>query len=698
MAEQAASQRNAGRADPRRGRAVPGPRQAQLAQLQARLNGASVAAGATGAAVAQATSDADMQTSAGPGGSRVARLTQLAAGFNGAAVARMPTVLSPPAGSGAAPIQRKLVDAGVRGISHLVVMQGGGLLAANVTANEGPEIKAGDTVQIDDARVHVSRRGPNQETHAEADKAGPAQYVWYLATKVNGTEAAKDSFARADALALGGVAPKLRAEDAEHLDYPLPAYMAGQQAYQSRLAQEGQTSSSVTAAHRSVGFEFEFGAYTGAELSSHVELAKSTPFSPLFNLPFVLETDSGSVLEVGFPPLLFRNRPGGGPNTASISLIYHKAKAQMDRIGRKQGLTIAEVCAELAKTVSHVTWTLMPAAQELRTGDKSQVEKFKGEGVYSQLNISLTAQESAALIGRMSQPDILPGTAEKGVLGERYNTILGALKGTTPDAAKIHLAKSYANYAAAFDISPATRHLAGPDEVSSTVKELHGVWVKDAPHNILDPFADRIDPRDVEQAATDAHGWADRQSEALRERTGPSEGPELARSIAAGYNGEYTRGALHGLVERVEKVLPGGDAAELRAWINKLEAALTSGERLVEEGKDDDTAYAEFYTLHGDFAPYIERLQSKAASKKDHLGTTLAEIHADIDAMSDKIKTRAGLSAPDGTKFGEERFGTGTGVRKDTYLPSLTGSAQHPPMSVAELRSGYVINKFLEQS
>ena len=64
--------------------------------------------------------------------------------------------------------------------------------------------------------------------------------------------------------------------------------------------------------------------------------------------------------------------------------------------------------------------------------------------------------------------------------------------------------------------------------------------------------------------------------------------------------------------------------------------------------------------------------------------------------MAEMMRAAGGKVDREPAEFGNERLGSGKGVRKDTHLPPvldpITGA---PVMTIAELRSTYVVNKVL---
>lgn len=583
-------------------------------------------------------------------------------------------------------LQLKPVEANVVGISHLVALRRDGLLEDNYLDNEGALLNDKDRLTIDDERIHMSRRGPNQEIEPD-DEEGPVQYPWYNVLEMNNNKLTGDFFVRADVLKLeDGSTPKLTDDQVNLLDLSMPFYMASQKAYQETL--KDVSKSELYSTHRSVGFEFEFGKHNQEGLGSHIVLAKSNNFSSLFDLPFVLETDSGSVLEIGFPPLLFRNRPGGGPNSSAISHIFRKAQTEIGAIGNATEKGVAELCNDLSEKGFGADWKLESGYETLRTKDKSGVNKFGRRGVYSQMNISLSSEESAQLIEVMRHAE--KGTAENGVLGSRYEEMISKMNGKSSYNAKIQLAKVYANLFAAFDISR-MKDRGIPDrdgfDLASTVKELYGVWVKDSPVNILSPFKGMIDKVDVDAAYLYTKEKLEEDISALKEMI-PKPHETIYEQIQKAFGGEYTDGCFDEVLKSDFQGKMG-----LQNFDKEMKRLLEEGENV--QSEEDEVKYKEFYKYHNQtFKPWFDKQQFEAITP---VTNATAPIMRELNNMTGWILSNV-IVFLGNTEFGKETFGMGLGVRKDTMLSPILDEHRKPMMSVAELRSDYVINKFFENS
>jgi len=79
----------------------------------------------------------------------------------------------------------------ITGLTHLVEMTpDGSIYNENYEENEYAEVSgaAGDIVQIETDDTWLSRRGPNQEIHSQADKTGPRDFQWFRVMMLGNTD------------------------------------------------------------------------------------------------------------------------------------------------------------------------------------------------------------------------------------------------------------------------------------------------------------------------------------------------------------------------------------------------------------------------------------------------------------------------------------------------------------------------------
>ena len=98
-------------------------------------------------------------------------------------------------------VQRVAMDVQVSGLTHLVASKGGSLY----NGEEGEEVADGERLEIDTDDRILSRRGPNQEVHGEADRLGEQIYTWVRVLAVKGRRMPSTVYIREDAI--GNILP-----------------------------------------------------------------------------------------------------------------------------------------------------------------------------------------------------------------------------------------------------------------------------------------------------------------------------------------------------------------------------------------------------------------------------------------------------------------------------------------------------------
>lgn len=508
-------------------------------------------------------------------------------------------------------------------------------------------------------------------------------------------------------------------------------YLKAQADYQNYLNQT-KTESEIMKTHKSVGFEYEFANYTNGnadseELSSHIVLGASGDFSSLFPIPFELETDSGKVLEVGMPPLLVSNKPeDGNPDKAGIKAVYEKMRGTMRTIreatqGRNMSALI-DYIQEIGLGESWVKNKVIDEHTDLIISDRQGLaEKFKNseDGIYSQMNISMNAEESAAAIELMMEDDEAliaaeknetRGSAEKGVLGrvaKELNKLLNPLAtNKAGQIAVVHIAKAMANILAipALKAKREAIEIAAPYELDSIVKELYGIWVKDSLQNILSTSIVMKNPAIFIQATNAAKQYMEGEIEtAYQSLLTVNKAPrtlELLRKIDKAR--EYIE------TEQIKKrnrdtgyqtIFDTYDlkqvfAGDKSSFLADLGAQVTIMRQELAKDKDESGEVdweAIFYPAELEAVKLVSNklTEEETAHQEKPLKIKtlmLEELTQTLNHVEKSAKVQPPVS-----EFGSEDFGTGTGVRKDTFVTSKGG------VNVAEFRSAYVIKKYLEE-
>ncbi|VVD76640.1 hypothetical protein PCA20602_00891 [Pandoraea capi] len=481
--------------------------------------------------------------------------------------------------------------------------------------------------------------------------------------------------------------------------------MENQRNYQNDLAARFSMQSIMTS-HRSVGFEYEFGQHNqGPEVLSHLHLAASQPFSNLFPLKFELETDSGAVVEIGMPPLLIPNAPDGGPDRARIKAADSKLKGVMKAMGAQHGPVAALLPLLEAQKLGR-GWVAGPLLQHGGKYANMALQapiagKLQGGGVYSQLNITLTGEESARFISTV-QKTMAPNSSESGVLGQAFQELekLASSQPGTPLNATL-LNKALANTLAIPSILLQRSRTIGkiPDELdlSSTVKELYSLWIKDSVPNML--ATTLADPRALS-------AYAAKAADVIRGKVPgvmkPFRDLLLANDReAAAWKGLATYVAANSFypkdyeeAESITQHVPAEKKRDILARAAEIRDMMVPGD----SGEFKDTEEAD-----GSGGGVQNRFDARLAAYKQLVATTCAaelaireaditnaekQVNDEITALLRLIGTPVVVtSAP--TQFGVETFGSGTGVRKDTHVkhPETEKTSSGLRHSVAEVRS-----------
>ena len=244
--------------------------------------------------------------------------------------------------------------------------------------------------------------------------------------------------------------------------------------------------------HRSIGLEYEFATFddpANQGLGSHVILAESEKFSNLFNLPFVLETDSGSELEVGTPPLLVSDIDGK-PNAQSINRIHQVFKNTL-KVIREKYYDKDITTIPMSQYGLGQGWTWKPQSNGLKIGLRDK-HGTSDKQIYSQLNISLTNKEVAEYMdgkGKEKYNSYEPRPHEQ------FNGAYAAIKQTleakvphdiseevadTVNTANILFSRGLANLLAIPSIMYVGTNGDYDTSVHSAVKETYGIWIKNS--------------------------------------------------------------------------------------------------------------------------------------------------------------------------------------------------------------------------
>jgi hypothetical protein len=483
---------------------------------------------------------------------------------------------------------------------------------------------------------------------------------------------------------------------------------------------------SVMSSHRSVGFEYEF-AHHSLYVGAHISLAVSEPFSRLFPVPFELETDSNEVVEIVMPPFVIPNAVDGGPDKKKLAAVHKAMKKTMEGArdnGYDERSTIPELLPKLEKLGLGIKWQPQPSVQKGGRCNKMHLKKINDgklkDNVYSQMNISLTGDESSHLIQTMQEHFSKDSnSAEKGILGNAYRALEQLAENkSVPKQAVVHLHKAFANMLAIpsimlKNIEDLTEELPENLDLSSEVKELFSVWVKDSVPNVLattstDPallanyaphaarlVADDFLPlvlKDIERLTFRSE--SDDKMQKLQEQKLQEIQSKFSFECWSSY--EQLEQYKQHIPEDIKALMP--LAQDICKMMKAYDYAGTFTDQETADPSDGG-AQERFNTRNNAFFQELRnRLNLARESKQlpkpiERLKTTV------LKEMKNLLLLMAapGVVQAEHTTFRREVFGDGSGVRKDTYVRQLPGAKAGLRHSVTEIRSEAAMKVFFEK-
>lgn len=419
----------------------------------------------------------------------------------------------------------------------------------------------------------------------------------------------------------------------------LPQLLAAQKAWQDFLNDEGLSKKAIMSVHRSFGMEYEFATWElvphgNAAVVSHTAVGHSAPFSDLFGVPFVLETDAQEELEMVVPPLL----AGAGDGTVNKAFIRnahallrtYMVDLRNDNTGvRVDLLDLSPLCDG---------WNWEDAASEIQVSANRTKWADKPDQIAYQLNISLTPAEIAERIGAVgdghlddNHGEVYTNIRQRFLTNALYTGLPSAARRNAIKPAILLLAKGISNSIAipTLRLVALTREPWPRGDMHSYVKDLHSLWIKDSVPNIT-------------VAALTHSGLA------------ITDFKEVLDNIIAG-----------GLIPRYV-------ATHIANYTPQL-AAMTPARQELLNVHDVNPGHGQPTALK-------------------------AEAAAEVTACLAEVSRRLGSPNPtpsdnEHPEFLGEAFGTGDGVRKDTY--ANIGSSNTSTLHLAELRSNASTDAFL---
>ena len=548
-------------------------------------------------------------------------------------------------------------DVRVTGVTRLV--------APGTNLQDGTYTKTvnnNDPVTIERTDTLPSNRGPNNEIAYQGPPRGP--YKWYRATKVRGVDDTDKSYILDETFVYEDKSVHLTDDDVNvdlrgeittqgkgdiyaraHGIGSASQITTAQKAYQAWLQTETEYSDAqIMDLHRSVGFEYEFATYATAKgespgLDEHIKLGESEQISSVFGLPFVLETDEGDELEAITPPFLIADGEDA-INKDAANRIYQTYRNSLKAL--RDGSPPGTLLTDLDFTDAGLGdgWVFTAAMTPLYTGGRAK-HSASPDHIYSQMNISLTAEEIAEFtairsgVSSNSYRDVKDANAailadfQAVAIADLFLGLGLAAVGTKVkvDNATANICKGLAGLVTIPSILAHNEGIGQTTAVFSSVKEYCGVWLKDSIPNIVDNTLDDASSRTAMLTVID------------RAKTG-------------------AKARLENIVDiQLATIKEGVKATYIWPFYKDSKA---------------DTKLAGYKTIF-----------------QNEYDTTIAAVKTRLSVPTPQI-----INTPATPDYGEESFGdAGLGVRKDTFVNIQSGASRN--LHLAEFRNDYVNDMFL---
>jgi hypothetical protein len=426
---------------------------------------------------------------------------------------------------------------------------------------------------------------------------------------------------------------------------------------------------------QSAGFEFEFASfkktpaaeYTKEEIiPSHQLMGSAMKMGDYFNLAWRLESDSYNTLELVTPPFVFpKTSEGSGKLRSKKEQINHTLTAIADQLG--PAATLPETAGRLTAAGLGNGWNIQGAYKNFGVTKNAK----SGGAVYDQMNISMFPEEIGAMLEeRFSKFDThLRGTYINTLpenTARRVREAFGQVGREIPPAVANAIAV-FSRYASNAVAIPSMRHRQDTgqrkDTTPTDVKETLGIWVKTDALNLIKPILSA--PTDMElfcNILTEAKKGIMQVFITEGDRMVRAEEPPPVMMPPTSSGGGLT------LLDAVKQVMAQHGLQKGDPQIMKLANAL------VAQSKNNTQPQAPQQPAE---APAVTKM-------KEYVQLMLAETAAFIQRALE-VGTHV-EKAPGSTtsEFLEERYGTGEGVRKGTYLKNVPTS--DGPMYVTEIR------------
>lgn len=274
----------------------------------------------------------------------------------------------------------------------------------------------------------------------------------------------------------------------------LPSFLMAQHVFQKSMTSMENL--------KSIGFEFEFASFTRSDgvyseveiIPSHQLMGISAVGGNFFGLSWRLESDAKNTLELVSPPFVFSRDKLGEEKSWSVRKDAEKAAQEVvTKMSVEKG-TIPQTADALAKYGIGFNWKIGTPYEDFKVTSN---KKSQGR-IYSQQNESMYPHEIGSLMVKKFEEEYVVASPSAAVAADPVNvaklvrnSFLAGLPNLASDTVKQAVAV-FARYASNVLAIPSLRHrqVTGvrKDTVATDVKETLGIWVKTDPLNILKPL------------------------------------------------------------------------------------------------------------------------------------------------------------------------------------------------------------------
>lgn len=445
-----------------------------------------------------------------------------------------------------------------------------------------------------------------------------------------------------------------------------------QEKYQKLLSQKMGTSQ-IMDSHRSVGFEYEFATYEvlkpSLKIDSHNELGHSKRISSLFNIPFKLETDSENELEIVTPPLLIANDNSAiNKSTAKRLYQYYKDSAS-DLREKNKGKVVSTL--NLASEGFGNGWKFDPSAKNLKVSVDRKKHQDSDNEIYSQMNISLTLEETSNFMDKQSMSWVADENAEtlegSEIFSKAYFRILNLLNendNKVEEGINFYLQKIDPK-----DSLPSEEAEQIFEEIEDKVENLNFLISRSLANSLAIPsiifnehFRDKELLNSLHSSVKETFGiWV----------------KDTIQNIISGFVAE--------------------DSGTKMAMENLLKSCKAEILEIIEQELHTDLNGA-FPTVNTMFDSDHQKIEERLVALKGSIPDIVRkEVNTTIDSLLSLLNDEKVKMFDYQSQFLNESFNdnhSGFGVRKDTYTPITSGNKTN--LNLVEIRNDESIDKFLK--